>query len=39
MSGRYLHLESEDLGSMLCSPQASAGRKGGVGMVRCLCSR
>ena len=31
MSGRHLHLQSEDLGSVLCSPQASAGRKRGVG--------
>lgn len=28
MSGRHLHLQSEDLGSALSSPQASAGRKG-----------
>ena len=39
MSGRHSHLESEDLGSVLCSPQASAGRRGRVGTVRCLCSR
>lgn len=35
MSGRHLHLQSEDLGSVLSSPQASAGRKGRVGIFRC----
>ena len=32
MSGRHSHLESEDLGSVLCSPQASA--EGGEGWER-----
>ena len=31
MSGRHSHLESEDLGSVLCSPQASA--EGGEGQL------
>ena len=38
MSGRHLHLQSEGLGSALSSPQASAGRKGRVGMFRCCAS-